>query len=216
MSVRLGAFESPAWLPRRPGAAAAALALNVGLGAALVLCFRMPHSLESREFVSTLIWLPETASRPKPAEPRRSNHSRTTASQARASTDSLSPIAPSVAPISITPRAPVDWWKEGERVVKERTPAAPMLPDSGRIDLHVGPPAEAPAHHAGESSRDELGGKIVWVSDKCYIESDPPLPGTPPAFEGARVTRTVCPGNWSEPRGDLFKELPAYRRHRPE
>ena len=216
MSVRLGAFESPAWLPRRPGAAAAALALNVGLGAALVLCFRMPHSLESREFVSTLIWLPEMVSRPKPAEPRRSNSPPTTASHARASTETLAPIVPSVAPISITPRAPVDWWEEGERVVKERTRAAPMLPDSDGIDLHVGPSGQAPARHAGESYRDELGGKIVWVSDKCFIESDPPPPGTPPALAGARVTRTVCPGNSSEPRGDLFKELRAYRRHRPE
>jgi hypothetical protein len=105
------------------------------------------------------------------------------------------------------------------RVVKERTHAAPTLPESGRIDLHIGSPGEAPAHHAGESYRDELGATIVWVSDKCYIESDPPLPGTPPALQGARVTRTVCPGISNEPRGDLFKDLPAYRnnqKYRPD
>jgi hypothetical protein len=144
LGVRPGAFEFPAWIPRR---------------------------------------LPETVSRPKPAVPRHSNSPRTTASHAQASAETISPMAPSVAPISITrPRAPVAWWREAVRVVKERTHAAPTLPESGRIDLHIGSPGEAPAHHAGESYRDELGATIVWVSDKCYIESDPPLPGTPPAL----------------------------------
>jgi hypothetical protein len=214
LNVRLGAFEHPAWIPRRPGAAVAALALNAGLGAALILSFRTPIVLESRDVDSTLIWLPETVSRPKPAETRHSDTQRSRANHARASAETLSPITPSVAPISTTPsRAPVDWWNEAERVVKERTHAAPTLPDSGRIDLHIGSRADAPAHYAGESYQDESGAKIVWVSDKCYIESDPPLPGTPTAFEHARLTRTYCPGNYNAPRGDLFKDLPAYQKY---
>ena len=216
MSVRLGAFESPAWLPRRPGAAAAALALNAALGAALIVCFRMPIPLDSTDAIAKLIWLPETLSPPKPAEPRHSNNPRTRTNHARASTEKLSPVTPSTAPISTTrPRGPVDWWTEAERVVKERTHAALTLPD-GRIDLHIGPRENAPAHYAGESYHDETGAKIVWVSDKCYIESDPPLPGTPPVFERARLTRTVCPGNSNQARGDLFKDLPEYRKYHPE
>ncbi len=210
MSVRLGALEPPAWIPRRLGAAAAALALNAGLGTALILCFRIPIASDSREAVAALMWIAEPASRLKRAEPRESR-----ASDVRPSEQASSAVAPSVAPTSV-PRAPVDWWKEGERVVKERTRVAPALPDSGRTDLHIESLGDAPVHYAGESSRDESGAKIVWVSDKCYIESDPPILGRPPGLEGGTVTRTVCPGDSNVARGDLFEHLPAYRKFHPK
>ncbi|HXS27460.1 MAG TPA: hypothetical protein VN730_07340 [Steroidobacteraceae bacterium] len=215
MSPRTGALESPAWMPRRPGAAAAALALNVALGIALILSFRTSPAPISGEVVSRLIWLPAPAARPKRPNPPKSKRPPSVASRSRARAETLSPIMPSVAPIAGT-RAPVDWWGEAERVVRERSRAATDRPDDGRIDLHLESRSEAPAHYAGESYRDELGNKIVWVSEKCYIESDPPPLGTPPAFEHATSTRTVCPGNSNTPRGDLFKDLPEYRKYAPK
>ncbi|MGH8217508.1 MAG: hypothetical protein ACREUT_02905 [Steroidobacteraceae bacterium] len=212
------AFESSVWMPRRPGAAAAALALNVALGLALFLSFRIQGALDSSDSVSTLIWLPLPAARPERAKPRELKRPRALPRNPRASVESLAPIMPSTAPIAAPrARAPVDWWAEAERVVRDRLRSAEQASaPSGRIDLHIGSRVDAPAHYAGESYRDELGGKIVWVSGKCYIESDPPLPGTPPVLAATRGTRTVCPGASSAPRGDLFKDLPAYRKYRPE
>lgn len=202
-------------MPRRPGAAAAALALNVALGIALVLSFHTSRAPVSGEVVSRLIWLPAPDARPKRPSRPKSNRPNSVASRSRARAETLSPIVPSVAPIAGT-RAPVDWWGEAERVIRERSRAATDRPDDRRIDLHLGSGSEAPAHYAGESYRDELGNKIVWVSEKCYLESDPPPPGTPAAFEHATSTRTVCPGDSNAPRGDLFKDLPEYRKYAPK
>ena len=119
-------------MPRRPGAAVAALALNAGIGAALILCFRMPVAPDSRVAVAKLIWMPEPAWRPKRTEPRESRTTRSMASKVGRSATVLSPVVP-----------------------------------------------------------------------------EPTLPGTPSAaFEAARVTRTICPGNSNTVRGDLFKDLP--------
>lgn len=216
--IRPLAFESPVWMPRRPGAAAVALALNAALGLALYLSFRTPGALDSSDSVSTLIWLPLHAPRPEQTKPRELKMRRTMARRPRASVESLSPLVPSTAPIAApVARAPVDWWAEAERVVRDRLRDAERASvPSGRIDLHLDPRRDAPAHHAGESYRDEFGDKVVWVSDKCYMVSAPPLPGMPPTLAAARGTRTVCPGDSSAPRGDLFKDLPAYRKYHPE
>jgi len=213
----LGTFELPWWLPRRPGAAAATLALNAGLGLVLFLCFRMPEVLDTNDSVSTLLWLTTAASPPKPPQARRTKTLSSRTSTPRTSVEALAPIEPSAAAMSVAPAgAPIDWWKEGERVVRERTRAAAPPVQDGRIDLHIESSRDAPAHHAGESYRDEYGDAVVWVSEKCYIESAPPLPGTPPVFAAARTTRTVCPGASNAPRGDLFKDVPAYRKYHPD
>lgn len=216
--IRPLAFESPVWMPRRPGAAAVAVALNAALGLALYLSFRVPGALDSRDSVSTLIWLPLPAPRPERTKPRESKLPRAVTRTPHASAAALSPISPSTAPIAAPPaRPPVDWWAEAEHVVRERLQAAEgVSTPPGRIDLHIGPRRDAPAHQAGESYRDEFGDKVVWVSDRCYIVSALPLPGTPPALAAAIGTRTVCPGDSSTPRGGLFKDLPAYRKHQPE
>ena len=204
-------------MPRRPGAAAAALALNAGLGLVLFLCFRMPGALDTNDSASTLIWLPAAVPPPKSSQARRAKTPRSRTSTPNASVEALAPVEPSAAPISVAPAgAPIDWWKEGERVVRDRTRAAAPAAPEGRIDLHGDAQREAPAHYAGESYRDEFGDSVVWVNEKCYIESAPPLPGTPPVFAAARITRTVCPGASSVPRGDLFKDLPAYRKSHPD
>jgi hypothetical protein len=197
-------------------AAAAALALNAAIGLALFLCFRLPVARDTGGVTSMLIWLPSSALAPKRTEPRRTKAPRPATSSSHTSAEVLSPIKPSVAPISVEPaRSPVDWWAEAERVVQDRArDSAPAVPDD-RIDMRVASPRDAPPHQIGESYKDELGDKVVWVSEKCYIESQPPLPGTPPAFAAARTTRVYCPGGSTAVQADSFKD-PAYRKSHPD
>lgn len=56
---------------------------------------------------------------------------------------------------------------------------------------------------------------MVWVSDRCFIASDPAPLGQPDILARAAASRTVCKGDpgWSRP--DLFKDLPAYQKYHP-
>jgi len=187
-------------------AAAAALALNAAIGLALFLCFRMPVARDTGDATSMLIWLPSPTLAPKRSELRRAKTPRPATSSPR-SAEALSPVKPSVAPISVAPaRAPIDWWGDAERVVEDRARDAALAVPDDRIDMHVALPRDAPAHQVGESYQDESGDKIVWVSEKCYIESQPALPGTPPAFAA---------GGSAAVQADSFKD-PAYRRSHPD
>jgi hypothetical protein len=69
-------------------------------------------------------------------------------------------------------------------------------------------------HGYGEQYTLSTGELVVWVSDRCFIVSEPALAGTPNAFAHSALTHTQCerdPG----PRGDLFKQLPAYDKYHP-
>lgn len=67
-------------------------------------------------------------------------------------------------------------------------------------------------HYAGEEYTDSTGSHLVWISDSCYIISDPPLPGIP---RGLNFSRTNCV-DYAKPPGELFKDLPAYKKYHPE
>ena len=70
--------------------------------------------------------------------------------------------------------------------------------------------------HPGDSYRLEGGEEIQWVSDRCYVASDPPAPWEPDILKLAGMTHTVClPPNGPSP-GELFKSLPAYKKYHPQ
>jgi hypothetical protein len=91
------------------------------------------------------------------------------------------------------------------------------FPPGGKSAITLGiPSAPSPAHHAGESDRTPDGRDTEWISDRCYIVSDPPPPGEPDFLKHARVSRGGClPPPEADP-GELFKNLPAYKKHHPE
>ena len=71
-----------------------------------------------------------------------------------------------------------------------------------------------PTHRYGEQYTLNTGEKIVWVSDHCFIVSDPPMLGTPNAFAHSALTHAACQGNPGS-RADLFEDLPAYKKSHP-
>lgn len=90
------------------------------------------------------------------------------------------------------------------------------FPPGGKSAITLGVPSpHTPAHYAGESDRTSMGEHIEWTSDRCYVESDPPVPGEPDFLKHARVSRGGClPPDGPDP-GELFKSLPVYKKLHP-
>src|SRR5665213_3104454 len=72
-----------------------------------------------------------------------------------------------------------------------------------------------PVHHAGEQYTLRTGELVVWVSDRCFVVSEPPALGTPNAFAHLAIPHTQCTGS-PGPRSDLLKDLPAYQKLHPD
>jgi hypothetical protein len=163
-------------------------------------------------FVSTLILLSAPVRRPEIPDGERWD------SNAR-----LAPVRPveppPLAPLPITPPrdegTAIDWAGEAHEVAvseAEKLTGRERRARDGN-DGSADAPAHGPTHQAGEQYRTETGDSIVWISDRCYVISENPSLGTPPSMAGSKPTRTVCKRDSDEARGDLFKDVPAYRKH---
>src|SRR6185437_9790983 len=143
--------------------------------------------------------------------------------------ETSAPIAPVVEPITLAPPGPVtmspggqaiDWNaaanRAATRAVATRKRISFGFPAGGKSAITLGVPSpHTPAHHAGESDRTAGGDHIEWTSDRCYVESDAPLPGEPDIIKRARITHSNClPPPGPDP-GELFKSLPAYKKLHP-
>jgi len=139
------------------------------------------------------------------------------------------PIEPIVEPITLAPPSAVamspgsraiDWNAAANRAATQALAHHKRIsfgfPPGGKSAIILGVPSpHTPAHYAGESDRMAGGGSIEWTSDRCYVESDPPMPGEPDIIKRTRITHSNClPPPGPDP-GELFKSLPAYRKLHP-
>jgi hypothetical protein len=199
---------------RRTGALAATVALHLVAIIALVAAFhREVRAPSTAAFVGTLIILPASARRPEPVERERLGSSET-----------LTPLRPAepppLAPLPISPPVDgtaIDW--SGQARDAAATQAESLtgreIDPAPRKDGESVPQERERGHRAGESYRTDTGDSIVWISSRCYVISENPPPGTPQSVARARPSRTVCPSESSEARGDLFQEAQAYRKRHP-
>lgn len=201
------------WGLRRGIALAAVVGLHAGL-VILTVALRTPTSPPaSTEFITALIFL--SAPLPPVAS---SNRRRPQVA------NETSPVAPREPPTTPPPVAgfpigadtAIDWVAEARRAAAAVTDARKVR-EFGRNPAESGqaPLRSSPAHEAGEQYRTEDGAGIVWVSERCYIVSEVPPLGLPQVLARSIPTRTVCQGD-SEPRSDLFKDLPAYKKYHPQ
>jgi len=198
---------------RRGIVLAAVVALHAGL-VILTVAFRTPTSpSSSTEFITALIFLSA------PLPPAASSNRRRP--QVANESSPLAPVEPPTAPppvisFPIGADTAIDWVAEARRAAAAVT-GARNVREFGRNPADSGqtPLRSSPAHQAGEQYRTEDGAWIVWVSDRCYLVSEVPPLGLPQVLARSIPTRTVCQGD-SEPRGDLFKDLPAYSVYRPQ
>lgn len=136
----------------------------------------------------------------------------------------VAPITPS--PVTIpqpaapneSAESPIDWAGEAQKAAAATTPGPEVRPFDHRFPSDSERPPksifdEAPEHHAGEQFRTDDGRWVVYVSDNCYQISDP-LASISALANGVGA-QTYCRGKSKAPRGDLFDQLPAYKRNHP-
>lgn len=187
------------------------------VGTLHVLIFEVwVHAPRSRQALaedtvwSTLFFVPaEVLSRPVKSE---SKHAAAPSPQ--------SPPAPTAevtqpimtAPDSGPAQPSIDWMSALQGTAADMASQG----SSGDAAHGTSPPSSAfwiTHHHAyGEQYQLQTGETVVWVSDHCFVVSEPQVAGTPNAFAHAALTHTQCEGN-PDARSDLFKELRAHRKH---
>jgi len=191
---------------------AVVVALHAGLFGILAFALRTstwPRN-PSAELITTFITLPA----PMPPEINRP-HAPFPAESASISAARPPPAPPSQ--ISV-PGASIDWTAEAERAARAAI-APPRARAFGEMPqapdwVHSAP--TSPKHYAGEQYGLGTGEYIVWVSDRCFIVTEPAPLGTPDVFARSLVTRTVCPPPPAPREGELFKDLPAYKKYHPQ
>jgi hypothetical protein len=208
--------RSTDWGRSRWVALACVIALHVAVIIVLVR-LQTSHSVEPLYF--PLLILPWNTRPVEPPADRPSAKKSARATPVRRALPETPVPPPRVA--SAQQAAPIDWTEQAQRAARDfaakdaksiSTPAS--SPAAGVTDANSWFPP--PAHHKGDQYTNESGERIVWISDKCYQVSGSSLLTVPEVFSKAMIPKTVCPRHSGKPRGDLFKDLPAYKKYHPE
>jgi hypothetical protein len=133
------------------------------------------------------------------------------------SVDATLSLSPDLVPAAGTLGVPIDWADQAHTVadsIVANTDAGEsrLTPDLTTPRKSIFP--EPPAHHAGEQHRLDTGQWIVFISDNCYQISSA-IPTVSTALDNGIGQSTFCLDNSDAPRGDLFDQLPAYKRYHP-
>jgi len=108
----------------------------------------------------------------------------------------------------------VDWAAEARRAlqafeIRSHQPPANDSVSSSPEENNWWPRAR---HHAGDQFKTANGDWIVWINSSCYQVASA---GGAAYGLGARLPLTVCPDESHTSRGDLFEQVPAYKKSRP-
>jgi hypothetical protein len=163
--------------------------------------------------IELLVLPPHTAPQTVVPPPAISNRSKKTAPPAVPPSSAIA-IYPQAAAAEIAGAA-VDWVQETQAVAAEmaKRSAAERRQESAAPPRS--PFALPPAHHKGEQFPTGDGRWIVYVSDDCYQVSKS-ITSVTNATNNGMGLQTYCPRHSKVPRGDLFDQLPAYKKHRPD
>jgi hypothetical protein len=117
----------------------------------------------------------------------------------------------------------VDWYREAGRSVARVVRAEAAKRGSKVAPEEHDAPSKHPwwpkgVHQAGEEDRDPATGEALeWISDRCYVKTDAPPPGAPDFLARARISKGGCKDpSAGAARGDLFDNLPAYKKLHPD
>lgn len=210
---------------RRALVIALVLALHAALLSLLLVSSRIPGARLAGERAPSMVWLHFPDERRSRLGPFPEAPALRRIAPVRPHEHDAAPLAfpgfAAPAQVETVPR--VDWWSEARRVVHDIAAAQATGAAAGSARESQassgsagGIWSEPPAHHAGEQYRTETGERIYWVSDRCYLVSEPPASAVADFLTVPRAPRTVCPGSSDTARGDLFKSLPAYGRFHPQ
>jgi len=132
---------------------------------------------------------------------------------------------PPAAVITIDPSAapadeagpPVDWAQEAVSVAAgiAKEGSAERGQGSASAPSVKSPFAPPPVHHKGDQFPTADGQWIVFVSEDCYQVSKS-ITDVSNATHNGMGLQTYCTRHSKKPRGDLFDQLPAYKKLHPD
>jgi hypothetical protein len=207
--------DSKAWRPARYGVFLVVLAFHVTM-----LVFLIASSKTVRLLMPTVTLIEVPFLPPATAQRVRTDTSPSPPldmTRVTPSVDATLSLSPELVPAVGTFGVPIDWADQAHTVadsIVANTDAreSQLTPDLTAPQKSIFP--EPPAHHAGEQHRLDTGEWIVFISDNCYQISSA-IPTVSTALDNGIGQSTFCLDNSNTPRGDLFDQLPAYKRHHP-
>jgi hypothetical protein len=207
--------DSKVWRPSRYGVLLVVLAFHVTMIAFLVASSKTLRLLLPTATLIEVPFLPPTT-----AQRVRTNTSPSPPldmTRVTPSVDATLSLSPELVPAVGTFGVPIDWADQAHTVadsIAANTDAreSRLAPDLTTPQKSIFP--EPPAHHAGEQHRLDTGEWIVFISDNCYQISSS-IPAVPTAPDNGIGQSTFCLDSSNTPRGDLFDQLPAYKRYHP-
>jgi hypothetical protein len=187
--------------------------LHVAVLAALVIAVKTRFLTTPPSAPIELLILPQYAAPIVPPLPTPSDRHKKVAANLAPPPDALTNITPNSASDVAGPS--IDWSEEAHNEVANLAKDAPTLNDTIAAPPSQSPFAAPPAHHKGEQIPTGDGRWIVYVSDNCYQVSKSITAITNATNTGVG-TQTYCNQKSRLPRGDLFKQLPAYKKYHPD
>jgi len=206
--------ERQRWERSRYAVLLGVLALHVAALTGLLIAAKTRlHTAPAGTPIELLI-LPQNVAPTAPPTPTSSDRrKKVTAAPLPPPPDALTAVTPNSTSDVVGP--PVDWSQEAHDVAENIARGAPA-PDETRPSAQSRAPfAEPPAHHKGEQIPTADGRWMVFVSEDCYQLSKEITHITNATNTGVKI-QTYCNRRSKEPRGDLFKQLPAYKKHHPD
>jgi hypothetical protein len=162
-----------------------------------------------QEIVSTHILVPVPERPPEPDE--RTTQSARTPAPPRGEPEPITAESSAEDPLPW-----IDWQASAERAAAAVTQPEPYR-RFGRPNVMPEGPVRSPStgRPIGEVYVDSVTGELrKWISEDCYqvLRSAAPA-GVQDDFAKNLPPRIMCSLKSKKPRGDLFKDLPAYKRH---
>jgi hypothetical protein len=193
----------------------AVLALHVALLIAVTIRSRYRISVTTRQSVQIVVMLPAKKEEKPVLPPAIPKPAIRTPSLRRP--DSGSPGSlPSL--LDESPQSNVDWEREARRAAQESVGRAGIPPAKGKTHspgLAAPNWSLAPKFHKGDQVPTSGGDTMIFINDHCY-QIAPAIPTTPSASSNGMGLQTYCIRGSLDPRGDLFKDLAAYKKLHPD
>jgi hypothetical protein len=206
--------EQQRWGRSRYAALLGVLALHLAVLTILLIAAKTRTRTTPAAIPIELLVLPQNAAPSAPPPPTvAGRHKKVSASPQPPPPDALTITTPN--PSSGTAGPSIDWSQEAHNVAANIASRAPALDETKPSALSNSPFAEPPAHHKGEQIPTADGRWMVFVSDKCYQLSKEITHITNATNTGVKI-QTYCNRRSKESRGDLFNQLPAYKKLHPD
>jgi hypothetical protein len=206
--------ERQQWGRSRYVALLGVLALHVAVLTGLVIAAKTRIQAIPTATPIALLVLPQNAAPTAPPPPTMSDRRKKVSPVlVPPPPDALTAITPNSTPDIAGP--PIDWSQEAHDVAANIARSAPALEETRPPILSNSPFAAPPPHQRGEQIPMADGRWMVFVSEDCYQLSKEITHITNATNTKAKI-QIYCNRKSKVPRGDLFNQLPAYKKYHPD